>query len=199
MALTLIVEDGTGKPDANSYASVADADAYYDGHLYASAWTAATTGNKEKALVFATRLIDSQFQFNGWKAHDEQALQWPRERCQDPDRGFPVTILLLAIGAYVESNIVPKAVVDATCEMARELLIADRTAAAPGEGIDYKRTADSNATSDGTNYSSESSSTTTRYDKADTRPIISDVAQAMLAKYGAAIKSGAGAVRLLRA
>ena len=30
---------------------------------------------KDKALVFATRLIDTQFQFNGWRAHDEQALQ----------------------------------------------------------------------------------------------------------------------------
>ena len=40
MSLTLIKEDGTGKADANSYASVADGDAYHDGHLYATAWTA---------------------------------------------------------------------------------------------------------------------------------------------------------------
>src|SRR6185436_2161636 len=135
MALTLIKEDGTGKVDANSYANVADGDAYFDGHLYATAWTAASTGNKEKALVFATRLIDSQFQFNGWKAHDEQSLQWPRERCQDPDKGLPITFLLLSSGTYVESNVVPKAVLDATCELARELLIADRTAAPAGQGI----------------------------------------------------------------
>ena len=54
--LTLVKEDGTGKSDANSYASVADADAYHEGHLYASAWTGATTADKEKALVMATRL-----------------------------------------------------------------------------------------------------------------------------------------------
>jgi hypothetical protein len=35
MALTLIKEDGTGRTDANSYAAVADADSYFDGHLYA--------------------------------------------------------------------------------------------------------------------------------------------------------------------
>ena len=40
MALTLIKEDGTGKADANAYANVADGDAYHDGHLYATAWTA---------------------------------------------------------------------------------------------------------------------------------------------------------------
>src|SRR5437870_961513 len=83
--MTLIKEDGTGKADANSYANAADGDAYFDGHLYAGAWTAATTANKEKALVMATRLIDSQYQFNGFRAHETQALQWPREQCPDPD------------------------------------------------------------------------------------------------------------------
>ena len=65
MALTLIKEDGTGKADANSYADVTDGDAYHDGHLYATAWTGATADSKAAALVMATRLIDSQFQFNG--------------------------------------------------------------------------------------------------------------------------------------
>ena len=30
MALTLVKEDGTGKPDANSYADVAAGDAYFE-------------------------------------------------------------------------------------------------------------------------------------------------------------------------
>src|SRR2546425_1045139 len=128
MALTLIKEDGSGKVDANSYANAADGDAFYDGHLYATAWTGASTGSKEKALVMATRLIDSQFQFGGWRSHDEQALQWPRDHCPDPDRGLNVAILLRLRGNnFVDFDIVPKAVVDAACEMARELLIADRT------------------------------------------------------------------------
>lgn len=33
MALTLVKEDGSGLASANSYASVADGDAYHDGHL----------------------------------------------------------------------------------------------------------------------------------------------------------------------
>ena len=70
MALTLIKEDGTGKVDANSYASAADGDAYHNGHLYATAWTGATTPNKEKALVMAIRLIDGEDQFNGFKLSD---------------------------------------------------------------------------------------------------------------------------------
>ncbi len=196
MALTLVKEDGTGKTDGNSYADVAEGDAYFEGHLYASAWTAATADTKAAALVMATRLVDSQFQFNGYRAHEAQALQWPRERCPDPDRN-PVTSTPLSpvLTNYVPSDEVPRGVAWAVCEMARELLIADRTAAPPGEGISSTQT--SSATHDSAGGSSSQSSTT--YSKEDTRPIISGVAQAMLAKYGALIQASSGSVRLVRA
>lgn len=171
MALVLIKEDGTGKIDANAYANAADGDVYHDGHLYAGAWTAASAGNKEAALVMATRLIDSQMRFAGFKANDTQALQWPRRTCPDPD-----------LGAYVLEDVVPKELLDATCEMARELLILDRTAAPPGEGLKYSNI--------GPNQ--------TGYNKTDVRPIISHVAQAMLAKFGALVKSKSGSVPLIR-
>ena len=171
MALTLIKEDGTGKADANSYAAVADGDAYHDGHLYASAWTAATTENKEKALVFATRLVDAEFRFKGVKANTTQALQWPRSDCRDPDGDD-----------YLASDAVTSAVVQATCEMARELLVKDRTAAYAGEGLKYLNVG----------------STQTGYDKTDTPPVITRVAQAMLAKLGSLLKAKSGAVNLVR-
>ncbi|MBA4148640.1 MAG: hypothetical protein H0X66_11050 [Verrucomicrobia bacterium] len=174
MALVLIKEDGTAKIDANSYASAADADAYFDGHLYATVWTAAVSGTKEAALVMATRLIDSQYQFGGSKRSETQALQWPRENCRDLDAGRWT-------GGVVASDVVPKGVIEATCEMARELLILDRTTAPPGEGLKYQ-----NIGSDQVGYS-----------KTDVRPIISHVAQAMLIKYGALVKKS-GAVRLVR-
>jgi hypothetical protein len=184
--MTLIKEDGTGQVDANSYADVTDGDAYHEGHLYAAAWTGATVDDKAKALVMATRLIDSQCRFNGFRAHSSQALQWPREQCPDPDRGNATLAILsagfLSTGNWVESNVVPKAVADAACEMARELLIVDRTAAPAGEGIDYLW----NAT------------TRTKYSKADTRPIISHVAQAMLAKFGAVLDARTETIKLIR-
>ncbi len=177
MALTLVKETGTGLPTANAYADVADCDAYHDGHLYASAWTAASAGNKAAALVMATRLIDAESQFAGVKANAKQSLQWPREDCPDPDANSDV------VGQRcVLSNVVPKGVMDATCEMARELLIADRTASPPGEGLKYQT----------------AGTTQTGYDKKDTRPVISHVAQAMLAKYGQMVRSGSGEVRLVR-
>lgn len=196
MALTLIKEDGTGRTDANSYATTAEADAYFDAHLYASAWTAATATTKAAALVMATRLVDSQYQFHGYRAHDTQALQWPRERCPDPDRNLVTsTTMSPVLTNFVPSTQVPQPVSFAVCEMARELLIADRTAAPAGEGIESSAT----STHTKTSSSDTSSSSTTKYSKSDTRAIISRVAQAMLCKYGALIVGGSGAVQLERA
>ena len=171
MPLTIIKEDGTGKADANAYANVADGDAYHAGNLYASAWTAATADNKAVALVMASRLIDAEYQFGGTRAVASQALQWPREDCPDPDAGD-----------MVAETMVPKAVVEAACELARELIVTDRTAAPAGEGLKYYNNA----------------GVQTGYDKADTRPIIPAVVQAFLGKYGALIKSKSGSVKLVR-
>ena len=77
----------------------------------------------------------------------------------------------------------PKAVVQATCEMARELLITDRTTAPPGEGLKYYN----------------AGGVQTGYDKTDRRAVLSQVAQVMLAKYGSQISAHSGAVRLVRA
>ncbi len=198
MALVLVKEDGTGRADANSYADAANGDSYHDGHLYASAWTAATADRKAAALVMATRLIDSQFHFNGSRTNEGQALQWPRAGCLDPDKGLVrLSALLPILSNCVDYDTVPAAVVQATCEMARELLIVDRTAAPAGEGIDSVQTVHATHAATGTGSSSDTSAT--KYSKPDTRPIISHVARAMLGKYGALISSGGGVVRLVRA
>jgi len=177
MALTLIAEDGTGKVDANAYADDGDGDAYHEGHLYASAWSGATLAKKEAALVMATRLIDSLFQFQGVKAHGTQALQWPREDCPDPDANADVVGQRLVL-----STVVPKGVVDATCETARALLIEDRTANPLGEGLKFTGLGDLQQS----------------FDKNDRRPVIPHVAQAMLAKYGHLLNQRSGSVRLVR-
>jgi len=183
MALTLVKEDGTGKADANAYADLTDANAYHDGHLYASAWTAATDAQKATALVMASRLIDAEWQFNGTRTNAVQGLQWPRAKCPEPDNvHVPISVLLPIPYDYVEYDIVPKAVIQATCEMARELLITDRTVAPTGEGLKYFN----------------SGGVQTGYDKTDRRPVLSQVAQVMLAKYGSQISATSGAVRLIR-
>ena len=172
MALVLVIEDGTAKADANSYASVADADAYHEAHLYATAWTGASTPNKEKALAMATRLVDGEFVFNGTRRTPTQALQWPREGCPDMDGGD-----------VHPSNSVPKGVVVATCELARELLVLDRTSAPPGEGISVQTNADQSQIV---------------YSKRDRRQILTAVVVSLLCRYGVLLKKAA-MVRLERA
>ena len=175
MALTLKKEDGTGFSDANAYADVAGGDSYHEGHLYASAWSGASAGDKAAALVMASRIIDAEYQFGGVKAVSGQALQWPRAGCHDPDAdGWA--------GGTVADSVVPKPVIEATCEMARELLIVDRTAAPAGEGLSY----------------ANAGTTQTGYDKEDRRPVISHVAQVMLVKFGSLVGGRSGSVRLVR-
>ncbi len=187
-------EDGTANPDANSYASLAEADAYHAAHLYASVWTVATAETKEKALQMATRLIDGQYQFHGYRSTTTQALQWPRQLCPDPDQR-QASWGLLTTTAYVPANTIPQALVQATCELARELLIADRTAAPAGEGLNMQHTSHYQRDSVGV---TTSDSTTTQYNKLDTKPIISPVAQALLSKYGVLQSARTAQVRLIR-
>jgi hypothetical protein len=184
MPLILIKEDGTGLANANTYASVADGDAYHDGHLYATSWTGATTANKEKALALATRLIDASYQFNGWKTKSTQALQWPREGALDPDRKtMAFSALQNVFGPYFESDKIPKALIDATCEMAREVLVTDRTDAPDGEGIVQL---------------SVVGSLNLIFDKKDRQPVISHLAQSMLSKLGTMIRSTQRVATLIR-
>ena len=184
MPLTLIKEDGTGLPAANSYAAVADGDAYHDGHLYAADWTGANSTTKAASLVMATRLIDAFYQFRGFKAHDAQALQWPRAFARDDDalqsRGL---LPLVTRDEYFASNALPKVLVDATIETARELIKADRTASLDGDGL-------ASLALTGT--------LSLTFDKNDRAPVIPQVAQAMLAKLGDYLKRSTGAVRLVR-
>jgi hypothetical protein len=195
MPLVLTKENGTGLANANAYASVADADAYHEGHLYATAWTGATADRKAAALVFATRLIDTQYQFSGCRTNGTQALQWPRANCPDPDAGSVVALLAWWRDRVLPSDAVPAVLVQATCELARELLVADRTAAPAGEGILTERTSQYNRDSVGT---SSSTSASKMYSKSDTRPMIPRVVQGMLGKYGTLIQAQRGSVRLER-
>jgi len=79
--MALIVEDGTGKPDAESYVSVADAGTYAAARgLTFPVSTAPEIALAEQALRRATELLDAKYgpRFAGTWAVDGQALAWPR-------------------------------------------------------------------------------------------------------------------------
>lgn len=182
--LTLIKETGAGLATANSYADVADGSAYHEGHLYATAWTAATAANQAAALVMATRIIDATFRFNGFKTVAGQALQWPRRVCPDVDSdGLNGPGLIFISGSFLSELAVPAAVVAATCELARELLVVDRTAAAPGEGLGLLRL---------------EGALQLKFDAKNAPPIVPWLVQIMLSKLGDYIGRPTGSVRLQR-
>lgn len=113
--MALVVEDGTGKADADSYVSLAAAESYHVkyGNL---AWADAESADRETALRKATRYLDSHYGFAGIKTNAAQALQWPRSG---------VTI----DGRNQAANELPAALLSATCEAAFLALSQDLTPA----------------------------------------------------------------------
>lgn len=115
--MALVLDATVGGSSANSYCTRAEGDTYHEAHLYATAWTGATSGNKDAALVWATRMLDEQIEWAGEKTTVEQALRWPRGGAYDRD------------GIEIDSDIIPAFLKNATAELARYLLSSDRPSA----------------------------------------------------------------------
>jgi hypothetical protein len=151
--------------------------------VYATAWSGATTEQKEAALVMGTRLIDAYVEFGGSKSSDQQALQWPRYGCPDRDASRARNPLQAWGGGWgcFDGASLPAVLVSATCEQARCLLVEDRTEAPAGEGL----------------RSSGIGNIQTVYDRAGQAPVLSRVTRRLLAKLGTCLGDGGG-VRLTR-
>lgn len=106
MALT--VEDGTGKADAESYASVATADTYLAARGY-TLWATMSEAEREQALRRATDYMEGAYgdRWGGCRATEAQALAWPR-----------VDVMAKGCRGYVPPNVVPPQVRNACCALA---------------------------------------------------------------------------------
>lgn len=113
MAVTLVVEDGTGIAGANSYVAAAVADTYNE-YRGRSAWAALGAEAKAIALIKATEAIDAQYPWIGTKASRFQGLQWPRHA--GVDSAGESVLLIDRDGFDIEG--VPVAVQNATAEAA---------------------------------------------------------------------------------
>jgi hypothetical protein len=71
-------------PDANTYASAAEADAYFDARVDSGAWGEADADDRARALVSAARRIDQE-RFRGVRADPDQPMAWPRAGVRDED------------------------------------------------------------------------------------------------------------------
>jgi hypothetical protein len=78
MPITVTVEDGTSKADANSYASVAEADTYFATRPRSSGWSDLTADEKAQHLIYGTRILDHAIEWMGLPSSYAQALAWPR-------------------------------------------------------------------------------------------------------------------------
>ena len=105
--MALIVEDGSGKSDSESYISVADASTYHTARGNA-AWAAlATDALREAALRRATDYMRQAYRsrWQGYKVNEDQALDWPR---------YDVEVE----GYAIDSDIVPTEIKNACAELA---------------------------------------------------------------------------------
>lgn len=76
----LIVEDGSGLPNADSYVAIAEANTYFidrPTHKYSATWSSATDDNKKSALRVATEMLDMMYTYKTTKAVDTQSLNFP--------------------------------------------------------------------------------------------------------------------------
>ena len=85
-----------------------------------------TANDKERSLIWATRLLDNLFVWKGTKRTEEQSLRWPRSGVLDPD------------GYEYDYDTVPTILEESTAEYALELLASDRfkTPDLLGKGIE---------------------------------------------------------------
>jgi len=121
MALTL---DATiGGAASNSYVTAAEGTVYHEGRLFSTGWTGAVVGDQEAALVWATRLLDTHFDWQGGKFTLTQALRWPRFGALDRD------------GELIDSAELPTSLMNAVSELARLLIIGDRSIESGTEGL----------------------------------------------------------------
>lgn len=90
--MTLVIVATPGASNANSYLTVADADTIAGTMLSTKAWGTATTTNKTKALVAATRYLD-QLDWVGTKAATTQALLWPRSDATCGEKSYSSTVI----------------------------------------------------------------------------------------------------------
>jgi hypothetical protein len=76
--VTMPFDATAGSATANSYATVAEADAYFELRLYGDPWTDASAAEKQQALVLATTLVDT-LPWTGVRTSATQALDWYRQ------------------------------------------------------------------------------------------------------------------------
>lgn len=113
--MALIVEDGTGLPNAESYISVADATAYHLKRGNAAWATVIDDTTREQLLRKATDYMEQAYRerWKQFRVYSTQALSWPRAWVQMPDAPYGYG----SFAAFIPNNVVPTEVKSACAEL----------------------------------------------------------------------------------
>ena len=130
MAAIFTLEDGSGVADANALVSVAEADQFIENYGDSSNWSGASQAEKEAAIRQATRYLDLNYVWAGYKLYDTQNLQWPRYEMYDED------------GNYMDQDAIPEKVKEACADLALKVIEGDTLLLDQDNESKVKRTKD---------------------------------------------------------
>jgi hypothetical protein len=110
-----VLDTTAGSATANAYVSLAVAEQYHlDRPAVGTTWSAATTDQKNAAILWATKLMDNAWFWHGNPTDAVQSLLWPRSGMLKRNKW-----------EYVDIHAIPIELQQATAEFARQLLVSD--------------------------------------------------------------------------
>jgi len=107
---------------SNTYATLAQADQYHDNRVASgTTWSGSSDNEKTRALLWATELMESLWDWNGGVTTTTQVLAWPRSGLWNRN------------GYALDPDTMPQEIIDAQSEFARQLLVSRRADDNPTE------------------------------------------------------------------
>ena len=166
----MAIDTTIGGASANSYVTLAEANAYFANRAHAIEWE--EFEEQDNLLISASSFIDWYVTWKGTRVTGTQVMDWPRSGVYDK------------VGELYPEDMIPADVKIAVYEMALSSMTSDRTADGSLDGISEVRAGSLQIKTDDGMYNT----------KPDTIP---DKIWKILA--GLTTKSGIGVIRLVRA
>lgn len=103
--MTTVIAD-VGAPNANSYVTVAEADAYFGDTFGKSLWEPLDEDVKSTLVITASRTLDQYIQWIGFKTESDQGMEWPRSGTTFADDVIPSRVKYAAyeLAYYLVEN-----------------------------------------------------------------------------------------------
>lgn len=113
---TLVVEDGTGLPTANAFATVEEVDVILETNIH-SPWPNVIDEDKAKVIIWASRILIERARWKGTRVSNTSGTPFPRSGLKDMD------------GVFYPDDAVPQPLKVATAILADHLAQQDPTLA----------------------------------------------------------------------